>query len=395
MAIGELWPKRCVDAEMVPHYLEFIKATFPIVGLGFMRAERFDNTFAANLMQVTAFEATDPRDKVYGLLGLQSFSKYPVRVTPDYTKTLCEVLVDTCKTLIEDDPIDLYGRLSMQPPPGNHFAQCYDIVGLATLAAPLKLISYCIDSVASNNQPKECVSDESIGARTRVGHVTAELQETKFRSLSRFSGHGTLQTVGKFMGTIVDSYGDLGSDIEAFDPQFELRPLSHDVVLRIYDTLLKPRKISIEVLSQAFYTCLDKGTYEYTEIEATFKQLLDKRGSNIALTNRQLSMLGELDWNTRKIIIFVTSEGHVGMVYHPDIINGIHPGDVVVGLFGINLPFVLRRASDGNNYEIINIAYIGEHMYSQPALVGLPEETTEKDIWDNLRTYGLEKYTIV
>jgi hypothetical protein len=85
----------------------------------------------------------------------------------------------------------------------------------------------------------------------------------------------------------------------------------------------------------------------------------------------------------------------VGLSYHPDTINGIRPGDVVVGLFGINLPFVLRPVSDGENYEMINVAYICKHSYSNPALVGLPEETTEKDIWDNLETFGLKEYTIV
>lgn len=41
-------------------------------------------------------------------------------------------------------------------------------------------------------------------------------------------------------------------------------------------------------------------------------------------------------------IIFVTEEGHVGALYHLERKTAVGSGDILVGLFGIRFPFVLR-----------------------------------------------------
>jgi hypothetical protein len=167
-------------------------------------------------------------------------------------------------------------------------------------------------------------------------------------------------------------------------------------VRHLYNALLKSRGIAPKALFEAFHAGEESLRLQSSETMPTARTLFNNKSANdLTLTEEQHQTFVELSQSAWGDFIFVTKENHVGSSYHPDPINGIRPGDVVVGLFGINLPFVLQPASDGENYEMINVAYIGKHSYSNPALVGLPEETTEKDIWDNLEAFGLEEYTIV
>ena len=64
-------------------------------------------------------------------------------------------------------------------------------------------------------------------------------------------------------------------------------------------------------------------------------------------------------------IVFLTREGHIGTLYHPQPLVAVRPGDVVVGLFGKNHPFVSRflprKANEGQTYTIVNIVHVVCH----------------------------------
>jgi len=109
-----------------------------------------------------------------------------------------------------------------------------------------------------------------------------------------------------------------------------------------------------------------------------------------------MKKLGEVvTMRLKNQIIFVTSEGYAGMSYRPDTVNGIRPGDVLVGLFGVNIPFVLRRSESGKEYQMINVAWVVDHGCCVAPLTDAPEETTQDDVWNDPGRFGLQKYTIV
>lgn len=76
-------------------------------------------------------------------------------------------------------------------------------------------------------------------------------------------------------------------------------------------------------------------------------------------------------------------------------LNGTRPGDVVVGLFGVNLPFVLRQVERSNQYQIVNVASVSGHDLHHPELEEIVDGTTEDDIWEDLERYGLQEYRII
>jgi hypothetical protein len=103
--------------------------------LGLLRVSWYRNSSAENLQFPIGCEATDPRDKIYDMLGLQSLSKFLINITPDYTRSLCEVRVDTSKAMIEGDRIELYGSFPMQPLQGENMTASSVIVSLPTWAS--------------------------------------------------------------------------------------------------------------------------------------------------------------------------------------------------------------------------------------------------------------------
>ncbi|KAJ4310743.1 hypothetical protein N0V94_008292 [Neodidymelliopsis sp. IMI 364377] len=107
-----------------------------------------------------------------------------------------------------------------------------------------------------------------------------------------------------------------------------------------------------------------------------------------------LDILTDLNW-PKNSIVFVTAKKHLGMAYHPDFQNGIRPGDIVVGLFGINFPFILRPVPGGIDrkpaYNMINVAYMANHKYGHEFVEKAPPKTS----WRDLKEFGLQDYIII
>ena len=92
----------------------------------------------------------------------------------------------------------------------------------------------------------------------------------------------------------------------------------------------------------------------------------------------------------RNRTLFTTDSRRLGQPYHPDQ-NGIREGDILVGLFGINFPFILHPLADGS-YKMINIAHVVDHDwgYVPQTGVGLQDEMSASS-----EMCGSEEYRIV
>lgn len=106
-------------------------------------------------------------------------------------------------------------------------------------------------------------------------------------------------------------------------------------------------------------------------------------------------------------ILFVTENGQVGLSYHSDLVNGIRAGDLVAGLFGLNLPFILRANDDGS-YQMINVTGISKHVWGHGFLHNRPEDFTylepspeerlripKNGSWKDYEEFGMKEYIIV
>lgn len=115
-------------------------------------------------------------------------------------------------------------------------------------------------------------------------------------------------------------------------------------------------------------------------------------GVETELNESQCQLLVERSGAVRDNNMFVTDNDRVGGAYHLDTVNGIRPGDVVVGLFAANLPFVLRKLEPSSHYQMVNIAYINDHSQGDHAL---SVELFGHQLRNRLEKIDPEEYTIV
>jgi hypothetical protein len=109
--------------------------------------------------------------------------------------------------------------------------------------------------------------------------------------------------------------------------------------------------------------------------------------------------------------LFVTDKAHFGVSYHPDDAQGIRIGDEVVGLFGINFPFILRRNAD-QTHRMVNVARISGHTWGHGFLGNNVKPKPEPSVdsrslgshsrthaagasWKDYEQFGMREYAIV
>lgn len=120
--------------------------------------------------------------------------------------------------------------------------------------------------------------------------------------------------------------------------------------------------------------------------QRTFDSLLQDAAAaspDFAPTEAQTYVLCHLASTAHDLNLSVMSEGGIGMSYHPDALTGIVPGDVVVGLFGANPPFILGSKEGMGSCYTANVVFVEDHCRKHPKLRDesrwKPEGTTEME----------------
>jgi hypothetical protein len=207
-----------------------------------------------------------------------------------------------------------------------------------------------------------------------------------------------LHTFGSFIGTVVETTKNLllNMDTPYFNPNSVAARV--EALAQIDELMLRPRGVSLQKLCKDWYPTEDTTR----RIEPNLRHMLGKLRSDLndgfgpdtVFTEEESELLNHIDVVMKDRTVLFTSEGHICLSYHPDAVNGFRPGDILVGLFGANIPFILRPLPSGKDFQMINVAYVFNHVCCRSILVDIPEETPAEYIWNNLEQYGLREYTI-
>jgi hypothetical protein len=370
---------------------QLIMAKTRVSKLGTMRTYLCCATLLDSLWATADFQASDPRDKVYGLLGLKRTWIYALGLKPDYNKPVQEVFIETLSLLVQKCPAAMYLTFPLHIPRNDHTDTCSIMTGLPSWTMDLTITSQRLGNVSAIvSHPMRFVDD------ARFSSIMSEATITKLNAITRISPEHTLRTVGIYIGTIVETWQDPSIHVD-LDPYSV--PILANKIRNIYKNILEPRNISTKTLVKAILAGNETKWHEIlgraNMDEEHFTQSAWEMHTDTTSTSSQSQVLSDLAFATEEISLFVTSEGRVGTSYHPNTINDIRSGDIVVGLFGANLPFILRKTNPGNNYQMLNIAYVVDHNHVHPALQSAPEGTTEEDVWNNLESFGIQEYSIV
>ncbi|ROW10976.1 hypothetical protein VMCG_00876 [Cytospora schulzeri] len=321
--------------------------------------------------------ATDPRDKVFGLLGMSKFLGEPILA--DYNKTKRQVYSEAFSVVIRNGLDVSYNMW--------HIAGS-EKTGLPSWVPDLE--------------------------HDLFGGSTTRKEDDAMKTALRSSSHGVpLATFSNDYQTLHAGGLELGCVHAAFYQPITCIVDRHEASQGESDTY--------EMWDEVKALIKEKNTPTRTVAYSLFKELEDDPDEEETI--RVVSMIcGQDDTGPRegrdrltkdKVILvqqqafvycltntlFFTDTGRVGLIR-----GRVRKGDVVAALFGIGMPFVLRRDSSPStvqlegldrkeqtqetSYEMVGMCHIGEHEYGHPEI---PRDVEEGDLY---RKYGFKTFVI-
>jgi hypothetical protein len=333
---------------------QFESDWFKIYGLDMMRSRSHSHKGLYWCLIISAqAKATNPRDNVYGLLGLCDF-QVSEPIVPDYSKSLQHVLAEATVVSILEESAFPYLDIDVQP------VGAFDRTHWSNP-------SWMIDFTSSN-----------IGDHNEVYNARLNIQEREDRRDSVYLSmdYRTLYAHGRYVGTVCETSNFLWSNVRK-DRGFR-DPTTDTEIYDFYHNVLKPRGITGLTLIQAMTLGLDT----------------DARSEHFAsllLGSRDMFRL-DMSWRLYGgRDLFVTAEGHLGISLHAKR-NRIPIGAVLVCLFGIEVPFILAPVPGTQSHEMINVAYVPGY---GDQILDNPYEHSLKKTWIDFAAEGGQKYAIV
>lgn len=314
-------------------------------------------------------QASDPRDRIYGLLGLSSDAK-ALGIEADYSKSLVQAYTDAARALIQHGCTDILAWC--QQPVDRNLEPRQELEALPSwvpdfsspirdpLGEPQK---YGLFSASGKRGVSSLSADPSQGPNT--DHILA-LAGTKVDAINRLGCHWAPGLSCDFNYLVTR---DFLSDIERFCS--ESQSLSSAVSLNQESCAEATWKIPC--FDQVFSGGVSrrrrtsptgvKGYHELKERLALYPDM----GGELLSPECQAYMIAMGYLHNRKP--FISNEGYVGLVPAHS-----RPGDIICVIFGAIVPFVLRKLQN-EQYELIGEAYVFGIMDGE-FLEGSPREET-------------------
>lgn len=315
-----------------------------------LRKSRAPTALPILLEMTRTFDATDPRDKIYALLGLCAFNGMSAfqthKIVPDYLKPIGFVYSEAMAiTLMQDFSISfpLWTLHSARDQIDNLPSWVPNMAHIRIWERDAQSAS-----VASNYCPGQKLVQDA------VRKLTNSKNDTLYPRFVSFShDFSQLHTIGHLLGTIKNSvvlragsedvHAEFLEDVAALQACFSAEGV--DPLTAASALLGRPG----EPMDQSIEHMTNFGDpFEKVALEDLPKALHDQQ----FLWDVVHKVLGQT--------VFITDTGRVGRS-----VGDFEKGDVVAGLFGIDLAFVLKRAGNGE-YTMVNPAHVADHVLSPP-----------------------------
>jgi hypothetical protein len=298
--------------------------------------------------------STDPRDKVYGLLGLCDF-QVTEPIAPNYSKSLLHVLAEATLVSILEECAFPYLDPEIRPV-GAFDSGFYKLSWV--IDYPSIPRSYDFDVVFNS----ELGLEERERRRGSV-HLSADCQ--------------TLYVYGRYVGTVCETQPQPGSW-----PSMDKSDHHHTPGTAIYDfyhSILNARGITPRTLLRT----LQMNNPNNDEDTDYFDSLL--HGSKDMLHHPLCNEGGHR-------VLLVTEEGHLGISFHSFAYSNVPVDSILVCLFCTAVPFIIAPVERTQSYEMINVAYVpgyGDRILEDPYL------HSSKATWIDFAAEGGKEYAIV
>ncbi|KAJ8111987.1 hypothetical protein OPT61_g5545 [Boeremia exigua] len=334
--------------------------------------------FTEQLLRTKYLQASDVRDKVFGLLGMSTFKRW--EIVPDYTKSYEEVVAMTAAVMMREN-FGLYIRSRLwELARGKSFESSVQfawVPDLQLLSRPRhdSLIVPSLESLQQAlaqthgiaplvNFSKDCRSFTTIGRHR--GRIVAAA-----RVVNAYAG----STVGdSFLSGICQWLSVPGEEVDTnailsalMGPNSTLAPGETKELLDVLNQLCQYSLANTDVPRDLIDAPAYKDLQQRLEPH-------DKLSTEIFVTDTGLVGIAATRTNSRS--------------FSPLLNNGNSP--IVAGLFGLDLPFILEKADGDNQYQMITIAHV--------AYLTLGDEFVESmrpgaNLWEAVDKGGLQPRT--
>ncbi|KAF2240630.1 HET-domain-containing protein [Trematosphaeria pertusa] len=360
---------RSTDQRMREALKFFLDGTMGFSKIRAMRAEGPSASFPTQLLRTLHLQVTDQRDKVFGLLGMCVFESDSI--TPDYSKSVTRVYSEAMAHIILNDFGSGYPSLSFDT------IEPVETQNLPTWVANFAAQSNHLETWVRPNDLVPKRSEIVNAAIARASHATP---------IVRFSDDFQ----------ILYTYGVEFSSVKA---SFSL-PQSLDSVMGLERWerwfsqivwMVRGRRIPLESILESLHRP-HSGRYDHWDTAlSAFKRLFNFARKGKMFTNTAdvhmkslLKDLGEVEGIALPFCLdntfFITGTRRIGRC-----IGAVAQG----GLFGINIPFILRKKDDA--FSMVSIAHVAGHHYNHISI----ENANGKSSLGNPRTYSPKTFTIV
>jgi hypothetical protein len=392
-------------------------------------SERVLPTLAHQVARTLHLSATDPRDKIYGLLGISSL-KTGVLV-PDYNKSCQEVFSEALALMLHSRNPSIYVEAPLRPLGDAQITDYNDDrkrpswLPNFTYVSKLKAMEkrYRTGFATLVDFPYDQLDPGlDFGPHQRLDHLSQSLPQSLIAAEVNLDKK-SLTTYGLYRGSIIWTSGDTlksweFSHIGYKNPLYQiyhnhLAPKNVNLKSFLF-ALLPEEERSMPQLSyrsmfkfNAFVNFMEKGRVTEGSFYKYFQNTKEKIGLDmnntrfvVEATNTKyfhdIKNLIESDMQNR--LVFLTDTGEVGVSYHEDLVDGIQTGDHLVGLFGVNFPFILSRNREDNSsskehttHRIVNVARVASQTWGHEFLGNGPVQpfTCYSDDYDRV---NLGKY---
>ncbi|KAJ8117368.1 hypothetical protein OPT61_g1409 [Boeremia exigua] len=323
------------------------------------QVEEADRELLPVLAALSGHLATDPRDKVYGVLGIlhHRFGYNTDSINVDYSKSVAQVYLDTAIEIL---------RLKQNLTLFDHITQLEGFEDETEFATWVprwddlpdwilfgdedmdEFRANCSPSPSANEPASTCWSVE--GNRLLVSGSTCD----SVISTSPLSGSDLMATfISHWRGTqaIRTSCFDYREDLLTMARTFRTGRVA--MLLHFKEANDEQRDTFLADFMAYVHEAMPRCSLNCTGVPEDGNYVIDDIGTKrLGLAKRYASILVECCEGRS---FFRTTQGHYGLGPHY-----IRPGDIVVGLIGASSPFALRRR--GENHLLLGSVYVDELM---------------------------------
>jgi hypothetical protein len=365
-----------------------------------------DQHFSSQFFRTLHLSASDPRDRIFGILGISSFSG--TYITPDYTKSTEEVVLDAAIAMLRERRLIFYYLMPLQPSRDSVSLEGASVMpswvpDLLCARAPYTTGRYSFSARGSvYNLPDDILYMSPVSVLDRMCSMLPFPPATFSPNLRMLYAPGIL------IGTIVETSCEPSNHLDETIRKSELP----ENIQQFYHSILGPRGIAMGSMIRLF-----TGERPGPDWPAAIKAFDTDVSQAYISRNVRAEMeiiVEEITRGVKNRVILVMDNNHIGLAYHPNSTGGIRPGDVIAGLFGINFPFILRPMGNAQ-YRMINVARVPEMKWRheflgiKPSYSATPsyvQETQRKyrkehrkdasDIsWRDYEHHGMREFAII